>query len=52
MHNSMFNPKNQRLETLEYDPEAIDLLYSLMGNDADYRKNYIFENIDFSMIRE
>lgn len=49
---SMFNPEKQRLEVLEYTEEAIDLLYQLMGDDAELRKKFIIENIDFSEVKE
>ena len=49
---SMFTPEYQRLEVLEYSPEAFDLLYELMGIDVDPRKDFIMSNIDFSQIRE
>ena len=49
---SMFTPEYQRLEVLEYTPEAFDLLYQLMGEDVDPRKEFIMNNIDFSEIRE
>ena len=49
---SMFTPEYQRLEVLEYTPEAFDLLYQLMGEDVGPRKEFIMNNIDFSEIRE
>ena len=49
---SMFNPKNQRLDVLEYDSEAINLLNDLMGEDIEPRKDFVFNKIDFSEIRE
>ena len=48
----MFTPEYQRLEVLEYTPEAFDLLYQLMGEDVGPRKEFIMNNIDFSEIRE
>lgn len=50
--NSMFSDKYQRLDRLEYDDAAIELLEELMGNKPEPRTKYIFENIDFSLIRE
>ena len=32
-HASMFTPEYQRIDTMEYSEEAIDLLYDLMGTD-------------------
>ena len=49
---SMFSPEFQRLEVMEYSPQAIDLLYDLMGEDVEPRKEFIMNNIDFSTIRE
>ena len=49
---SMFTPEYQRLEVLEYTPEAFNLLYQLMGEDVGPRKEFIMNNIDFSEIRE
>lgn len=49
---SMFNSKNQRMDVLIPDEDSISLLEELMGEDNSYRKDYIFENIDFSTIHE
>ena len=49
---SMFTPEFQRLERMEYSEEAMDLLYSLMGEDVAPRRDFIFKNIDFSQVRE
>lgn len=51
-HASMFTPEFQRMETLNFKDGAFDLLYDLMGDEPEYRRNFITENIDFSMIRE
>ena len=48
---SMFS-ENQRMDVMEWNRNAIDLLYDLMGDDVQPRKDFIFENIDFSRIRE
>ena len=45
---SMFNPEWQRLEPIEFDEEGLSLLSSLMGDDIDSRKEFVFNNIDFS----
>lgn len=50
--NSMFNSENQRLDVIEYDEEAITLLKQLMGSQVEPRKEFIFENVDFSTISE
>ena len=49
---SMFNPKNQRLDVMEYSEDAMNLLYSLMGEDVEPRRNFIMKNVDFSEVRE
>ena len=49
---SMFDPKDQRMDVIEYDEEAIDLLYSLMGSEVEPRRDFIMQNVDFSKIRE
>lgn len=49
---SMFNPEYQRLDIMEYSEEAMDLLYSLMGEDVTPRRDFIMSNVDFSEIRE
>lgn len=50
--NSMFEPKNQRLEVLHPTEEAITLLTELMGEEVEYRKDFIFSHVDFSKISE
>ena len=49
---SMFTDEYQRLELLEYTQNSIDLLYDLMGEDVEPRREYIFNNVDFSEVRE
>ncbi len=49
---SMFTDEYQRMDVMEATPEALQLLQELMGEDVGFRKNYIFNNIDFSEIRE
>jgi DNA gyrase subunit B len=51
-YNSMFTAKNQRFDMFQTSPEACDLLYNLMGKDVEPRTDFIFKNVDFSMIRE
>lgn len=47
MEEAMFS-ENQRLEILEYTPEAAETLEQLMGEDNSFRKDFIFKNIDFT----
>lgn len=49
--NSMFG-ENQRMDVLEPTEEAIYLLEDLMGKDVEPRTEFIFKNVDFSMVRE
>lgn len=49
---SMFEEEHQRLDQITYDDEAIQLLQELMGSDVEPRRKFIFNNIDFSTIRE
>lgn len=51
-HNSMFTDEFQRLDTLVPSEGATELLYNLMGDDVPFRQKYIFDNIDFSEIKE
>ena len=48
----MFSPEYQRLETIEYSDEGIELLQQLMGKEVAPRTDYIFKNVDFSEIKE
>ena len=50
--NSMFSPEYQRLDIMEWDDEAIDLLYDLMGEDVEPRREFIMKKVDFSKVRE
>ena len=49
--NSMFG-ESQRIDIIEPTPEAIALLEDLMGVDVEPRREFIFENVDFSEVRE
>ena len=49
---SMFTDEYQRMDVIDWKESAIDLLYDLMGTNADLRKNFISNNVDFSLIRE
>lgn len=51
-HQSMFTPEYQRMDIMEYSDDAMSLLYDLMGEDVGPRKDFIFNNIDFSEITE
>ena len=49
---SMFNAQFQRLEILKHDVKSKMLLEELMGKDVEPRRQFIFNNIDFSTIHE
>lgn len=49
---SMFSPDFQRLEPIIPSDDSITLLEELMGKDGDYRKDFVFNKIDFSEVRE
>ena len=51
-HASMFTKEYQRMDVMEYSESAIDLLYDLMGDDVEPRRNFIMEKVDFSEVRE
>ena len=52
MENSMMHPTERRLEVLSIkDAEAAaDSLQMLMGEDVEGRKEFLFENVDFSIL--
>ena len=49
---SMFDPQYQRMDVMEYEESAMDLLYALMGSEVEPRRNFIMSNVDFTEIRE
>ena len=49
---SMFTPEFQRLDVLEVDENSLFLLEQLMGESVEPRKQFIFNKIDFSEVRE
>ena len=49
---SMFSQEFQRMDILEPSNEAIELLLDLMGEEVSPRTQFIFENVDFSEIKE
>lgn len=48
---SMFG-ENQKMDVMEWNEDAIDLLYDLMGEDVEPRRRFIMKNVDFSKVRE
>lgn len=49
---SMFTDEFQRMEKIAPSNKALSLLEQLMGKAAEPRTDFIFENVDFSTIRE
>ena len=49
---SMFTDEYQRLDILIPDPDSLILLEQLMGSYVEPRREFIFNNIDFSEVRE
>ena len=49
---SMFTEEFQRMEQLRPSAESLYLLEDLMGVDVEPRRKFIFNNVDFSEIRE
>lgn len=45
---SMFNPEWQRMEPINFSEEGLSLLVNLMGPEVDFRKEFVYNNIDFS----
>jgi DNA gyrase/topoisomerase IV subunit B len=40
------------MEVLEYSEEAMEILYALMGEDVEPRRDFVMTKIDFSEIKE
>lgn len=49
---SMFTEEFQRFEQLMPDEDSLYWLSDLMGDDSQKKRDFIFENLDFSEIRE
>ena len=49
---SMFTDEHQRIDVLEEDEESFELLSQLMGKDSAPKHEFIWDNIDFSEIKE
>ena len=45
---SMFNPEWQRMEQIQHSEEGIQSLLDLMGSNVEPRKDFVFNNIDFT----
>lgn len=51
-HTSMFTSEYQRMDVMEYSEEGLNVLYSLMGEDIQPRRDFVFNKIDFKEVRE
>lgn len=51
VRDSLFG-KNQRLTSFNWTVDADILLNQLMGEDSDFRRDYLFEKVDFTTIAE
>ena len=49
---SMFTQEYQRIDVMEYNNKAVDLLYQLMGENVEPRRKFIMDKVDFSKVRE
>ena len=49
---SMFNTEHQRMDVMMPTPEAIMLLEALMGEPVAPRKQFVFNEVDFSEVKE
>ena len=49
---SMFSDEYQRMDVLQPTPAALCALEQLMGKDVEPRKEFIFNHIDFSEVKE
>ena len=49
---SMFTDEHQRIDVLNEDSESFELLSQLMGKDSAPKHEFIWDNIDFSTLRE
>lgn len=48
LKHSMFDEEWQHLEPIEYSEEGIETLIDLMSEEVEPRKDFVFNNIDFS----
>lgn len=51
-HASMFTEEFQRMDQLIPDENSLSLLSDLMGKDSKPKHDFLFNNLDFSIIRE
>lgn len=49
---SMFSEEYQRMDVLQPTPEALFMLEQLMGKDVEPRRDFIFNHVDFSEVKE
>ena len=49
---SMFTNEFQRMDVMEWNENAMKLLYDLMGEEVEPRREFIMNKVDFSEVRE
>lgn len=49
---SMFTNEFQRMDVMEWNESAMDLLYDLMGEEVKPRRDFIMNKVNFSEVRE
>lgn len=49
---SMFTSEFQRMDVMEWNESAMDLLYDLMGEEVEPRRSFIMNKVDFSEVKE
>jgi len=49
---SMFTNEFQRMDVMEWNESAMDLLYDLMGEEVEPRRDFIMNKVDFSEVKE
>ena len=48
----MFTNEFQRMDIMEWNESAMDLLYDLMDEEVEPRRNFIMNKVDFLEVRE
>ena len=48
----MFTNEFQRMDIMEWNESAMSLLYDLMDEKVEPRRNFIMNKVDFSEVRE
>lgn len=48
----MFTNEFQRMDVMEWNENAMKLLYDLMGEEVEPRREFIMNKVDFSEVKE